>query len=209
MALPIALVADKDISACRHISSILKTAGVDSQIVCTAADAGVALVATDFRYLFTALRFNDRDGISLIADANRLRPRISTVIVSHDTAGESVIQALRLGVCDYVFKPVSPQKILAALERANAHRPHVPIIESPLMQPRPVEPAAPVDPPKASPTVTLPLNGDLRSIERQLVKEVIWRCDGNKAAAARVLGMHRRTLYRMLAQENAPVSMRD
>lgn len=47
-------------------------------------------------------------------------------------------------------------------------------------------------------TISVPLNGDLKSMEQHMVSEVVKRCGGNKAAAARSLGMHRRTLYRIL-----------
>ena len=39
---------------------------------------------------------------------------------------------------------------------------------------------------------------DLESIERSHVQDVLQRCDGNKAQAARMLGIHRRKLYRLL-----------
>ena len=47
-------------------------------------------------------------------------------------------------------------------------------------------------------TIAVPLGGSFIEIERQIVAAVIERCGGNKAAAARALGLHRRTLYRML-----------
>ncbi|MBL9125665.1 MAG: helix-turn-helix domain-containing protein, partial [Planctomycetaceae bacterium] len=47
-------------------------------------------------------------------------------------------------------------------------------------------------------SITIPLTGDLKIIERQIISEVIKRCQGNKAAAARALGLHRKTLYRLL-----------
>jgi DNA-binding NtrC family response regulator len=49
-------------------------------------------------------------------------------------------------------------------------------------------------------TFPVPLAGDLRQIERSIVDEVIQRNGGNKAAAARALGLHRRTLYRILGE---------
>jgi len=52
--------------------------------------------------------------------------------------------------------------------------------------------------PKNSETVSVSLSGGLKQIERHVIEEVIDRCGGNKAAAARVLGLHRRTLYRIL-----------
>lgn len=49
-------------------------------------------------------------------------------------------------------------------------------------------------------TVTVPLAGGLKEMQRAVIDEVIRRCRGNKAAAARNLRLHRRTLYRMLEE---------
>lgn len=49
-------------------------------------------------------------------------------------------------------------------------------------------------------TISVPLVGNLREIERQIIRETVQRCRGNKAAAARLLGLHRRTLYRLLEE---------
>ena len=51
-----------------------------------------------------------------------------------------------------------------------------------------------------SETISVPLVGGLKEMESTLIHEVIRRCRGNKAAAARALKLHRRTLYRLLAE---------
>ena len=48
--------------------------------------------------------------------------------------------------------------------------------------------------------ISVPLAGGLKEMELAIVNEVIRRCRGNKAAAARTLRLHRRTLYRLLGQ---------
>ena len=47
--------------------------------------------------------------------------------------------------------------------------------------------------------ISVPLIGSLKSIERAIVSEVINRLRGNKAAAARTLGLHRKSLYRIMS----------
>jgi DNA-binding NtrC family response regulator len=51
-----------------------------------------------------------------------------------------------------------------------------------------------------SDTITVPFGGNLKEIERAIVAEVIHRARGNKSAAARSLGLHRKTLYRIIEQ---------
>jgi len=47
-------------------------------------------------------------------------------------------------------------------------------------------------------TITVALEGDFKDIQRGIIREMIHRCSGNKAAAARSLGLHRKTIYRIL-----------
>ena len=58
-------------------------------------------------------------------------------------------------------------------------------------------------------TITVPFSGDLKLIERAIVVEVIHRSHGNKSVAARALGLHRKTLYRIIENQDEESSIRD
>jgi DNA-binding NtrC family response regulator len=49
--------------------------------------------------------------------------------------------------------------------------------------------------------ITVPFVPDLKQIQRAIVAEVIKRTQGNKAAAARLLNLHRKALYRIIKSE--------
>ena len=55
-----------------------------------------------------------------------------------------------------------------------------------------------------APSCEITLETNLESIERSHVLDVLQRCDGNKAQAARMLGIHRRKLYRLLDRLGLP-----
>ena len=59
----------------------------------------------------------------------------------------------------------------------------------------------PTTPQDAVETITIPYASDLKIIERSIVSHIVDRHNGNKSAAARALGLHRKTLYRILDDE--------
>jgi DNA-binding NtrC family response regulator len=141
----------------------------------------------------------DRDGISLLAELQRLQPDLGLVAMTDRPTLESAVEALRNGACDYLFKPVTPQKVWAAWERVARRKQIRALPAAASASPALAEQPAGNGP---SATVTVPLQGDYKEVERTLVRQVIVRFDGNKTAAAKALGMHRKTLYRVLDRQN-------
>lgn len=74
--------------------------------------------------------------------------------------------------------------------------------ESQLSAARVTELLPPTRPPENTEMISVPYIGDLKIMERALVSEVINRSHGNKSAAARTLGLHRKSLYRILEQDD-------
>jgi two-component system response regulator RegA len=80
------------------------------------------------------------------------------------------VEAIKLGAVQYLTKPTDATQILEALHQ-DAGNPHVEVAEQPL---------------------------SVNRLEWEHIQKVLAECDGNISAAARALGMHRRTLQRKL-----------
>jgi DNA-binding NtrC family response regulator len=118
----LALVVDHDARARRAVGEALSQAGV---CVLSAADGAEALALVQTRNLdviFVELVLPDMDGISVLAAAQRLRPRLASVVMAANASVESSVEALRHGACDFVFKPAMPAQVHSALERAMQKR---------------------------------------------------------------------------------------
>jgi two-component system response regulator RegA len=137
-------------------------------------------------------------GIAVLAEARHLQPALWAIMVAHQPSAEACVEAMRLGARDCVFKPLTTEKVLAALRRVT----RLPVA-LPELGWTPESPKASIgtDAAPSGQSLSLPLVGGLKEIEARLVHEVIRRFDGNKTAAAKALGMHRRTLYRFLSRE--------
>jgi len=98
------------------------------------------------------------------------------VVVTGYGSIATAVEAMRLGARDYLTKPCHADQILAAFE---------------------IEP----EPPPSELTYQVP---SLAKVEREHIERVLRECNGNVSKAARVLGMHRRTLQYKLAKFPVP-----
>ncbi len=208
------LVVDPEARTGRLLGAILAERNVLILSAATAAMAVPVFATESIDILFTELALPDRDGISLFVGLQRQYPRLATVVMTDRPSLESSVEALRNGACEYLFKPITPHKILSAWDRVVAFQRR--IARAAEVSPR-TDSSAEISPGHAnplaaaktlstdeSPTVTVALEGDLKSMERNLVRQVVLRFDGNKTAAAKALGMHRKSLYRVLERTDEP-----
>jgi two-component system response regulator RegA len=118
------------------------------------------------------LRMPGPNGLVVVQDLIGLRPAIQMVIVTGYGSIATAVEAMRLGARDYLTKPANADQILAAFES---------------------EPDAPVE----DLEFEIP---SLARLEHEHIERVLQECNGNVSKAARVLGMHRRTLQYKLAK---------
>lgn len=114
----------------------------------------------------------DGTGLSLVQDAMRLAPSCKTVVLTGFGTITTAVEAIKSGAVNYLTKPVNADEILAALQSMGG---------------------------QPSPSRALPLP-TLEQQEWAHIQRVIDQCEGNVSKAAKVLGLHRRSLQRKLAK---------
>jgi two-component system response regulator RegA len=119
------------------------------------------------------LKMPDVNGLDLIQAIKDLDPTISIIILTGYGSIATAMQALKLGADHYLGKPVDVEQILATYSELGSHGRD-----------------------KSVPTTT----PSLARVEWEHIQRVLSDCSGNISQAAKLLGIHRRSLQRKLAK---------
>ncbi|HEU4484451.1 MAG TPA: response regulator transcription factor [Povalibacter sp.] len=121
------------------------------------------------------LRLGGDSGLALIGPLRSLREDMRILLVTGYASIATAVEAIKRGADNYLMKPVTAEAIVRALDDAS----------------EPVaEPAATMVP--------------LARLEWEHIQQALQETQGNVSAAARLLGMHRRSLQRKLAKRPGP-----
>lgn len=120
------------------------------------------------------LRMPDGYGLDLLRELLVIDPTTRVVVLTGYGSIATAIEAIRLGAVHYLQKPADADEILAAFDR-------------------PEQPAGEA----AAPSHEVP---SLARVEWEHISRVLHDCDGNISQAARLLGLHRRSLQRKLSK---------
>ncbi|KRE11881.1 two-component system response regulator [Bosea sp. Root381] len=117
------------------------------------------------------LRLGDGNGLDVIARLKERRPDARGVVLTGYGNIATAVSAVKLGAFDFLAKPADADEIHAALAAARDSRPQPP--ENPMSADR---------------------------VRWEHIQRVYELCNRNVSETARRLGMHRRTLQRILAK---------
>ena len=112
------MVIDDDPQICRLLGNILENEGANVVLRQSAQEGLSALRTRPVDVLFADLRIGDGDGLSIISEALKVCPDLSTVIITGYGSVESSVGAFRLGAVDYLTKPFRADQVTQALARA-------------------------------------------------------------------------------------------
>jgi two-component system response regulator RegA len=122
------------------------------------------------------LRMPGLSGLEVVQRLKEIDPSTLVVVLTGYGSIATALEAVRLGATDYLSKPADVDQIVAAFSRAGS----------------------PLPSPDESPTPSL------ARVEWEHINRVLADCGGNVSQAARVLGIHRRSLQRKLSKFPLP-----
>jgi two-component system response regulator RegA len=120
------------------------------------------------------LKMPGASGLDLVRELKAIDATTNVVVLTGYGSIATALEAVRLGATHYLTKPADVDEILAAFERATK------------------EPSAPVE-----------FDHEVASLARaewEHINRVLTDCNGNISQAARLLGLHRRSLQRKLSK---------
>lgn len=121
------------------------------------------------------LRLPTRSGLDVVRGLKAIEPTTVVIVLTGYGSIATAVEAMKAGAATYLTKPVDADQILAAFDGVPAGSP---------------EPPATVQ--------------SLQRVEWEHIQRVLTECGGNLSQAARLLGIHRRSLQRKLGKDPLP-----
>jgi two-component system response regulator RegA len=167
----ILLVEDDDLLRGR-LARAFADRGLDVREASTAGDAREIAEAEPPELVLLDLRIPGGNSLDLIPFFKELDTQTRIVVLTGYGSIATAVEAVRLGATQYLTKPADADEILAAFEK-DAGSAGVAAERQPM---------------------------SLDRVEWEHINRVLIECQGNVSEAARLLGIHRRSLQRKLAR---------
>jgi len=165
------LLVDDDKPFLHRLARAMEGRGYSVRIA-ESVTAGIAAVEEAApAFAVIDLRLGDGNGLDVIARLKERRPDARGVVLTGYGNIATAVSAVKLGAFDFLAKPADADEIHAALAAARDSRPQPP--ENPMSADR---------------------------VRWEHIQRVYELCNRNVSETARRLGMHRRTLQRILAK---------
>lgn len=112
------LIVDDDPVVIRSCEKVLESEGYDIDVATNGQEAINILQDKDYPLVITDLKMPEVDGISLINWIRNSRKQVGIVVITGYPSQETIKDALKLGIIDYLPKPFTPQVLLDVTSKA-------------------------------------------------------------------------------------------
>lgn len=167
---PRVLLVDDDDTLLMVMARAFERRGYEPICANTAAAALASFESHPGSHAVLDLRMPDGTGLNLISPLLRMNPRLCIVVLTGYASIVTAVEAIKLGAHQYLTKPADVDEIVAAFGHQHGTS-EADIADAPT---------------------------PLGRLEWEYIQKVLNECDGNISAAAKRLGLHRRTLQRKL-----------
>jgi two-component system response regulator RegA len=169
------LLVDDDDTFRERLARALVQRGYDVRQAASPIEALMLAMAESPELALIDLKMPGGSGLELVRDLVKIDPSTNVVVLTGYGSIATALEAVRLGATHYLSKPADVDEILAAFARKHQGADDAPL---PL--------------PEAVPS--------LARMEWEHIQRVLTDCGGNVSQAARLLGVHRRSLQRKLGK---------
>ena len=112
------LIVEDDITYGMILKTWLGKKGFQVSSASSIARAQKHIEAETVDLILSDLRLPDRDGIDLLKWLGEHSLHIPLIIMTGYADIQSAVQAMKLGACDYIAKPVNPDELLKKMDEA-------------------------------------------------------------------------------------------
>ena len=113
------LIVEDDITYGMILKTWLGKKGFQVSSASSIARAQKHIEAETVDLILSDLRLPDRDGIDLLKWLGEHSLHIPLIIMTGYADIQSAVQAMKLGACDYIAKPVNPDELLKKMAEFN------------------------------------------------------------------------------------------
>lgn len=167
------LLVDDDEVFCQVLARALGKRGFEVSVAHDQLAAEKIAESTAPQYAIVDLRIDQDSGLNVIKSLMASLPQIRIVVLTGYASISTAVESIKLGAIQYLTKPASVDEILKAFEHEQGN--------------------SDID------LETRPMS--TKRMEWEHLQKVLNDYDGNISAAARAMGMHRRTLQRKLQKK--------
>ena len=115
---PHILVMEDEEAVARGLEMVLEEEGYDVDLAYTGAGALETFAKSDIDLVVADLRLPDTDGLEVIKIVKERKPETEVVIITGYSSVSSAVDAMKIGVADYLPKPFTENEIKVAISNA-------------------------------------------------------------------------------------------
>lgn len=166
------LVVDDDEAFRTRLVRALRDRGLDANGAADYHSAMACARQESPELALVDLRLPGRGGLDVVRDLRQFDQTTNIIVLTGYGSIATAVQSVKLGASAYLTKPVDADQILAAFDAQD----------------------------DSAASATTPTAQPLARVEWEHIQRVMTDCDRNVSQAARLLGIHRRSLQRKLAK---------